>query len=182
MHPRSQERAGFVHAALLQRTDYGHAQNRSGKPFGQAQQALREKPGEFAESYGVGERVYIDQPFQSKDRIAMVSVTTQRKDLGLQADPSYVFDAAEALCRLMANNRLTRLYAPTLGSGHGGLKPEISLICMLIAFGELAQKPTGRHLRDLNIVIYRARADSAPTVDETSVRRALDFVSRNLAR
>lgn len=53
---------------------------------------------------------------------------------------------------------------------------------MLKAFGELAQKPLGRHLRDLNIVIYRASADATPAIGEASVRRALDFVSRNIAR
>ncbi len=145
-------------------------------------ESVEKKPGEFAESYGVGECVYLDQPFESEHRIAMVSVTTQRKDLGLQAAPAYIFDAAEALCHLMANSRLTRLCVPILGSGHGGLKPEISLVCMLVAFGELAQKPAGRHLRDLNIVIYRAAAGATPIVGEASVRRALDFVSRNIAR
>ena len=67
----------------------------------------------------------------------MVSVTTQRSNEGLRADASYIFEAVRSLQQLMANNRLSCLYIPILGSGHGGLKQEISLACMLIAFGEL---------------------------------------------
>jgi len=110
----------------------------------------------------------------------MVSVTTQRADVGLRADAAYLFEVAESLQRLMANHRLTRLYIPILGSGHGGMRGEVSLVCMLIAFGELHRK-SARNLKEVNIVVFRSSETSEPSVSEVTIRRALDFASRFLA-
>jgi hypothetical protein len=140
---------------------------------------VRKKPGEVASSYGVGKCVFLDHPLSSRLRIAMVSVTTQRVDVGLRADAAYVFKAAVSLQRVMANHRVTRLYVPILGSGHGGLKAEVSLVCMLIAFGELRRK-SAHHLKELNIVVFRSSETSVPSISEVTIKRALDFASRFL--
>ena len=104
----------------------------------------------------------------------MVSVTTQRSNEGLRADASYIFEAAKSLHQLMANNRLSCLYVPILGSGHGGLKQEISLICMLIAFGELHHK-YGHNLKEVNIIVYRHSNDSLPSISEKNIEDSLNF-------
>jgi hypothetical protein len=111
----------------------------------------------------------------------MVSITTQRADVGLRADAACVFEAAGSLQRVMANNRLTRLRIPVLGSGHGGLPGEVSLLCMLIAFGELHRK-SGHNLREVDIVVFRRGKNYAPSISEVSIKRALDFTNRFLAR
>lgn len=140
---------------------------------------VNKKPGETASSYGVGKCVFLDRPLSSRLRIAMVSVTTQRADVGLRADAAYLFEAAESLQRVMANNRLTRLNIPILGSGHGGLKGEVSLICMLIAFGELHRK-YGRTLKEVNIVVFRRSENHPPSLPVANIERALDFAIRFL--
>jgi hypothetical protein len=141
---------------------------------------VEKKPGEAASSYGVGRCVFLDRPLSSRLRIAMVSVTTQPADVGLRANAAYVFEAAGSLQRVMANNRLTRLRIPILGSGHGGLQGEVSLLCMLIAFGDLHRK-SGHNLKELNIVVFKHSENDAPSISEVSIRRALDFTSRFLA-
>lgn len=141
---------------------------------------VEKKPGEVASSYGVGKCVFLDHPLSSRLRIAMVSVTTQRSDEGLRAEAAYVFEAAASLQRVMANHRLTRLHMPILGSGHGGLKGEVSLVCMLISFGELRRK-SAHNLKEVNIVVFRSSENSAPAVSEVTIKRALDFASRYLA-
>lgn len=141
---------------------------------------VQKKPGEATPSYGVGKCVFLDHPLSSHLRIAMVAITTQRADVGLRADAVYVFEAAASLQRIMANHRLTRLYMPILGSGHGGLRGEVSLICMLIAFGELHRK-LASNLKEVNIVVFRSSETSAPSVSEVTIKRALDFASRFLA-
>jgi Domain of unknown function (DUF6430) len=141
---------------------------------------VEKKPGESAFSYGIGRCVFLDRPLSSRLRIAMVSVTTQRADVGLRANAAYIFEAAESLQRVMANNRLTRLRIPILGSGHGGLRGEVSLLCMLIAFGDLHRK-SGHNLKEINIVVFRRSENYAPSISEVSIKRALDFVGRFLA-
>jgi hypothetical protein len=141
---------------------------------------VNKKPKETASSYGVGKCVFLDRPLSSNLRIAMVSVTTQRVNEGLRADAAFLFEAAESLQCVMANNRLTRLYLPILGSGHGGLKGEVSLICMLIAFGELHRKH-GQKLKEVNIVVFRHSENHPPSIPEANIEFALDFASRFLS-
>ena len=136
-------------------------------------------PGKLASSYGVGTCAFLDDPLSSGLRIAMVSVTTHRADEGLRADAAYLFAAAASLQRAMANHRLTRLYIPVLGSGNGGLKAEVSLLCMLIAFGELHRR-SAHNLKEINIVVFRASQTSSPSVSEAIVKRGLDFANRFL--
>ena len=141
---------------------------------------VEKTPGEFARSYGIGTCVYLNKPLALDQRIAMIAVTTQRADVGLRADASYIFAAAENLFRTMANHRLTRLHIPIIGSGHGGLKSEVSLISMLIAFGELNRMRAYR-IRDINIVVFKRDDASEAAVSSGTIRRALDFASRFLA-
>ena len=136
---------------------------------------VEKRPEQFADSFGVGQCVFLDRPLGSPKRIAMVAVTTQRANVGLHADPAFIFAAADSLCRVMANYRLARLRIPIIGSGHGGLKPEVSFVCMLIAFGALSHKPAGRHLRDLEIVVFRRDENAVPQISEDTIRRSLVF-------
>jgi hypothetical protein len=129
-------------------------------------------PGEHARSYGVGRCVFLDRPLGTGFRIAMVSVTTQRADVGLRADVLSVFASVFALQRTMANHRLTRLRVPTLGSGHGGMKPEVSLACILIAIGELSRRETNK-IREVDLVVFDGNR-----VAESTVRRVLEFANR----
>ncbi len=140
---------------------------------------VTKRPGVTAASYGVGKCVFLDFPLASRKRIAMIAVTTQRTDVGLRADAAGIFDAAAAIQRVMANHRLTRLFVPVLGSGHGGLREEVSLACMLIAFGEL-QRKSASSLKEVNIVVFRRDQDADCSVSEETIRRALDFASRDL--
>ena len=136
-------------------------------------------PGQTALSYGIGNCVFLDRPLSSRLRIAMVSVTTQRADQGLHAEAAYLFEAAASLQRVMANHRISRLYVPILGSGHGGLNAEVSLVCMVIAFGELRRK-SAHNLKEVNIVVFRRGKAYAPSVSEATVRRVLEFAGRFL--
>lgn len=140
---------------------------------------VNKKPTETAASYGVGKCVYLNAPMSTNLRVAMVSVTTQRANEGLKADASYIYKAASSLLQLMANNRLSRLHVPILGSGHGGLRQEVSLMCMLIAFGELSRK-TWHNLKEVNIVVYRRDSNSKPSVSETDVEEYLHFAEKHL--
>jgi hypothetical protein len=142
---------------------------------------VEKKPGEVAESYGIGKCVFLNNPLSSNLRVGMIAVTTQRADVGLHADASFLFDAAESLQRVMANHRFTRLLIPVLGSGHGGLKEEVSLVCMLIAFGELNRKRSAHAIKDLNIVVFKRDATSDASVSPEIIQRALDFASRFLS-
>lgn len=148
---------------------------------GEVSNQVDKYPGQAAASYGIGKCVYLVNPLDKRMRLAMVAVTTQRANAGLQAKASYVFEAALSLSQLMANRRLTRLYLPVIGSGHGGLKPEVALTCLLLAFSELQRQLGHHHLREINIVIYRSSSDAVPAISESFVRSVLKFAADNFS-
>ena len=139
---------------------------------------VEKRPGEIASSYGVGKCVYLNRPLGSDFQLALVAVTTQRADVGLQGDAAYIFQAAASLERLMANNRLTSLTIPILGSGHGGVDAEVSLLCMLIAFSQMHRRQSGHNLKELNIIVFRRSDDDVPTIHPELITPSLDFISR----
>jgi len=137
---------------------------------------VEKEVGVQSKSYGVGTCVFLDRPLSKPLRIAMLAVTTKRAGEGLRAEARHVLDCVAATHRLMVDRRLSRLYIPVIGSGHGGLKAEASLFCMLIALAEALQRPSGHHLHEANIVVFRSDAKSDPSISSTTVRRALAFV------
>ncbi|MCG8343968.1 MAG: toll/interleukin-1 receptor domain-containing protein [Chlorobiales bacterium] len=147
---------------------------------GKPSEDVEKTPGKSAKSYGIGACVYLEKPLSIDLRVAMIAVTTQRKDVGLRAGASYIFSVAEELHRIMANHRLTHLLIPVIGSGHGGLREEVSLITMLIAFAELSSRLSSRVFRDINIVVYKRDAFTEPSIAPVTILRALNFASRYL--
>jgi hypothetical protein len=137
---------------------------------------VEKEPGVYATSYGVATCVYLDRPLNSAARVAMVAVTTKRAGEGLRANAKSVYDSLFAIHRVMVDHRLTSLYLPTLGSGHGGLTGEFSLFCMLMSLAELYKHPSGPSLRNVNIVAYQRDEASKPSVSRKSIGRALSVV------
>lgn len=141
---------------------------------------VEREPGNMAPSYGVGKCIYLDHTLFSRHHIALVAVTTKRTNEGLQADARYVLDGIASIQREMANHRHTSLNVPLLGCGHGGLKGEVSLVCMLIAFTELHRRSLGHHLKNVNIVVFTRDNSSAPSISRKNIKRALALASRLL--
>jgi hypothetical protein len=138
---------------------------------------VEKEHGVFGPSYGVGKCVYLNRPLSSNVRIVMTSVTTKRAGEGLRANARYIFAAIDAIHCLMADHRMTCLYLPILGSGHGGLKGEVSLLCMLIAFAQQHSQSLGKHVRSVNIVVYRKDDNAKPSISVKNVKIALRFAN-----
>ncbi len=142
---------------------------------GPPSEKVEKEVGSYAESFGVGTCVFLDKPLAKQLRIALLAVTTKRAGEGLRAEARHVLDCIAVAHRLLVDHRLSRLYIPVLGSGHGGLKGELSLLCMLIGLSEALRRPSGHHLQEVNIVIFQSSEAGAPTIPKANVRRALAF-------
>lgn len=137
---------------------------------------VEKEHGRFANSFGIGTCAYLERSLSSPFQMAMVSVTTKRAGEGLRAKPRYILDAIAAVHGLMVDRRLSRLYIPLLGGGHGGIHPEVSLNCMLVGLWGALRSPSGHHLKSVDIIVYRATPTSAPEVSEEVVERSLSSV------
>jgi len=132
---------------------------------------------ERARSFGAGKCVLITKPLGRSVPIALVSTTTQRAGLGLEARISYLFEGMKELVSRLADARVGEAIMPVLGAGHGGIDSSLAFVGLVLAVAEAARYGQGgQRLRRVTIVIFRRDAAASPEVDEVVVRRALALV------
>jgi len=140
---------------------------------GRAYNEVEKEAGVLQKSYGVGVGVYVKKLLSSTQPLLFVSVTTKRSGEGLRADMSYIFEAIKEIERIVVDHRIDSLYVPVLGSGHGGLRKEVSLFGILLAICDLVTKPGGHHISDFNIVVYQRNNSDKPSISKAVSKRLL---------
>jgi hypothetical protein len=132
-------------------------------------------------SYGVARCVYLSDAFGCRQRVMFTSVTTKRTGVGLRCESRYLFAAMKSICREMRDYRLSDLYVPLMGSGHGGIEPELALLYMLLSLKAVADEPGGcGWLRSVTIVVHTPGDPSSAIVAPDVVERLLALVSSRL--
>jgi hypothetical protein len=134
---------------------------------------VEKKAGKFQKSYDIGTGVFLDQILSTKHKILLVSVTTMRAGEGLRAEMSYIFRAVKETLSIAADQRLSSVYIPLIGSGHGGLKKEVSLLAMLLAVCEVLYRPYGHNVEEFNIIIFQASEKDKPSISSEGVKHLL---------
>jgi len=144
---------------------------------------LREVPQEVEKelgfrqpSYGIGTCIYLDKPLSSDRRIILTSVSTKRAGQGLRSESSYIFKALKSIHQVMIDHRLSDLYIPLLGSGHGGVRKETALLYMIMALWEILCGPSGHHLRLVTIIVFQKDDKTPAEISRQAVRQILSLV------
>ena len=138
-------------------------------------QEVEKEKGSLAKSYGVGKYVYLDKPLGSNRKILLIAVTTKRSGEGLRSESQHLFLAIKSIQQFMVDHRFRELYLPLLGSGHGGLRKELSLLNMVLAVSEVLYDRSGHNLRSVNIVLFQPNEKSRPQISRRTVKRILSF-------
>lgn len=139
-------------------------------------EAVRKSAEVEQPSYGIGTCVYLAQPSPGSPPLIVTSVTTERDGEGVRAEVPSVFRVVEGIARTMAKQRLTSVYVPLLGAGHGGLRPAAALMTLLLAFCAVRSKTFGQRIKRVHIVVFRADERSAPAVNERQIKSTLAAV------
>lgn len=134
---------------------------------------VEKETGIFQQSFGVGTCIFLDQPLSSKEKILFLSVTTKRAGEGLRAEMSYIFKAINKVQTVVADKRLSSVYIPLIGSGHGGLKKEIALFGMLLAVCDALSRPSGHNIKSFNIVVFQSSEKDKPSVSLETAKHLL---------
>ena len=132
--------------------------------------SVEKRSGETALSYGIGTCVFLDRPLGSDHRLILTAVTTERSGIGLRAEIPFLLAALKEMVCTMRTHRLSHVYMPLLGAGHGGLREEVALFTMILGLSEIAQS-VGRNLKSANIVLYRDSRADRPSVPTSVVRQ-----------
>ena len=124
-------------------------------------------------SYGIGSGVFLKKALHSNQPILFVSVTTKRAGEGLRTEMSHIFEAVRKIQEIAADNRIDTVCIPVMGTGHGGLKKEVGLLSLLLAICDGVSKPTGHHVKQYHVVVYRADSNAKPSISIGSSKRIL---------
>jgi|WetSurMetagenome_2_1015567.scaffolds.fasta_scaffold76804_3 hypothetical protein len=128
--------------------------------------------------YEIGKYLYFDRPLGTQIKMAFVAVTTIDGKLGITCEPENIFSAIQGVHTLMNEKRIDKVMLPLIGCGHGGMLPPISLTCMLLAFAEAIRKPSGSHIKEVSIVIFRKDRKDTPQITSSDIKRLLFFVRK----
>jgi hypothetical protein len=99
--------------------------------------------------------------------IGIVAVTHLKEDGNIIAYTEDVISAFKGICKIVNEKRLSKIFIPLIGSGHGGLSPEVSLLCLLLSILERLRNEEGRRLREIYIVIYKGNDGKKDILDST---------------
>ncbi len=133
---------------------------------------VEKEKGALKTSYGIGTCVFLETPSSPSHRIILTAVTEKRAGTGLKAEISFIYRAIREVVSVADDQRLSDLYMPVIGSGHGGLRTEVALFSMVSALFEVLCKPFGHRL-NINIVVFRNDARSKPEVSPKALRGVL---------
>jgi O-acetyl-ADP-ribose deacetylase (regulator of RNase III) len=113
--------------------------------------------GRIEESYGIGQAIFLSK-LPPEHRLILVSATTERPEIGLRAEPHFLYAALQGIVEMMNKHRLTALTIPVLGSGHGGMPLSIAILFNLLAVRSITAEELGVHLRKVRIVVFEGDA------------------------
>lgn len=128
---------------------------------------VEREAGRFQESFGVGTSLFIREPLGRSMNLILTAATRKRAGEGIKAEPSYVLACLNSISRIMNDEKLTDVYLPLLGSGHGDLTNEVALLCLITGISTLAD------IRHAHVVLYQRSATSEPSIAATVVDRML---------
>lgn len=131
-------------------------------------------------SYGVGKCIYLDRILGSDRKVILVSITTKRAGAGIRCEPHFLFAAMNAICQTMNDHKLTHLELPVMGSGHGGVEPELAVLYLILAIRAVIEVPAGKHLKSVSIVVFQKDPTAVTSIKQDVVARILSVAKASL--
>lgn len=173
IHASNSSLGAYVQSAF---TNKGRAevQQRIKEELGSFKSTMIEKePGVTQASYGVGSGVFLNEISNSEQPVLFISVTTKRAGEGLRAELSNIFRAVKKIQEVAADHRVESVCIPIIGTGHGGLRKEVGLFSLVLAICDGVSKPSGHHIKNYHIVVYRNNPKEKPLISISASKRIL---------
>lgn len=130
----------------------------------EACRTLGEAPENFREA-PEGTTIFLDKPLGSSYKIFITAVTTASPGSAIKADTPSLIAAIKSVCRLAAQHRISHLYMPVLGTGHGGLDFSSALAFLLVQVANCVRREGTHHIGELTVLVYDPEGRKAGLVD-----------------
>ncbi len=107
--------------------------------------------------HNIGKWIEFGQEINSNgklDFLVGIVAVTQFKNKIVKAYSSNIINAFRGIHEMANIYHPQEIYMPLLGSGEGGVSPQLSLLCLLISSFEEIGREDGHNFKDINIVIF----------------------------
>jgi len=115
---------------------------------------IKQESGGTKDEYVPGTTVFLDNPLGSQHRILVTAVTSTLPEGGIKADTLSLIACLKGVFRISAIHRLSELWMPVLGTGHGGLDFSAALSLILVQSLHCVIHEGGHHIRSIHVIVY----------------------------
>ncbi|HBC47206.1 MAG TPA: hypothetical protein DCZ43_09185, partial [candidate division Zixibacteria bacterium] len=102
-------------------------------------------------NYPPGTTIIVDSPFDNPSKIIITASTLRKPNAGIRSEPGMICECIKQIFIKTSDKKISELYLPILGSGHGGLDIEIALICLVLSIKYFSAR--FHHIKDITILI-----------------------------
>jgi O-acetyl-ADP-ribose deacetylase (regulator of RNase III) len=117
----------------------------------------------------VGDTILLSNYDGEKVNILISAVTQDNPDIGIQADSIGILSSIKKAISLCSENRYSSITMPIIGTGHGGMKPNISLMLICIQYFLSVYHSQNHHVRELSIIVFDQGKRLKNDIDEAVV-------------
>ncbi len=109
------------------------------------------------ERYPIGTSIILPSPYDLPLKVIITAVTNRVHGIGIIATPSGISKCIEEIFKISADKKISRIYLPLIGSGHGGLDKYDTLVFLVLAIKHASE--SHHHIREANILIRNEDED-----------------------
>lgn len=103
-----------------------------------------------SECYPAGTTILMPEIYNKPCHLILTATTIKKPIEGIRTSPDIVSKCIQNIFQITADKKISKLYFPVLGSGHGGLAVFDSLITMLITIKFLSGKY--HHIKNIDVI------------------------------
>lgn len=101
--------------------------------------------------YPPGTTIILPTEYDTPAKTIITASTVRKETSGIRAEPSTVCECIRQIFMVTADKKISELYMPILGSGHGGLKINEGLLFLVVAIKHYSKYY--HHLKSIDIIV-----------------------------
>ena len=116
----------------------------------------------------LGDTILLSEYDGEKINILISAVTQDNPEIGIQANAIGIMSSIKNALTLCSKKRYSSVTMPIIGTGHGGLKTNISLMLICIQYFISVYHSQNHHVRELEIIVFDNDKRLKTEINETA--------------
>lgn len=108
-------------------------------------------------NYEPGTSILLPDPYQVPVKIIITASTVRKLNVGIRAEPSFICKSIQEIFNLSADKKISKIFMPIIGTGHGGLDLYDGLIFLLLSIKHISRKY--HHIKTIHIIVLKRDAE-----------------------